>query len=101
MFNQLKIMVDRIDVENSWPGIWGAEDRNWYDGIAYYYDINTWQRYSRCGYPIEQDEMCKYGKIYKVERVIDWPGELDYHYKILSERPDTNENDKGWMLQVS
>lgn len=81
-------MLEKIDIENSWPEIRGIEDWNWYDGIAYYENKNTKQRYSRAGYPIANDEMCKYGKIYKVECIQDWPGRFDYHWKILSERLD-------------
>ena len=39
--------MERIDIENSGPEIRGIEDWNWYDGIAYYENINTKQRYSR------------------------------------------------------
>lgn len=67
--------------------IW-VEDWNWYDWVAYYLDESTWQRYSRNWYPISGDEMCKYGKIYKVKEVITWEWRFDYHYEILSERPD-------------
>lgn len=85
--------MKKIDIENSWPDIWGMEDWNWYDWIAYYYNINTKQRYSRNGYPIADDEMCKYGNIYKVEHIVDGPGRFDYHYKILSVRPDGDGED--------
>ncbi len=34
-------MPEKIDIENSGPEIWGIEDWNWYDGIAYYKNINT------------------------------------------------------------
>lgn len=81
-------MVDRIDIENSGPEIWGIEDWNRYDGIAFYENRNTKQRYSRAGYPIANDEMCKYWKIYKVEMVKDWEWDFDYHWKVLSVRPD-------------
>lgn len=80
-----------IDIENSWPEIWWVEEICWYDGIAYYEDKNTWQRYSRAGYPIADDEMCRYWDVCKVEKVQDWPEEYNYHWKILSRRPDTNE----------
>jgi len=80
-----------IDIENSWPEIWWIEDWNWYDWIAYYENKNTWQRYSRRGYPIADDEMCLYGDICKVEMIKDWPGTFDYHWKILSRRPDWDE----------
>lgn len=81
-----------IDIENAWPEIWWVEDRNRYDGIAYYENINTKQRYSRAGYPIENDEMCRYWYICKVEKVIDWPWTFEYHWKILSRRPDWDGN---------
>lgn len=73
----------------------GVEDWLWYDGVAYYLDEKTWQRYSRNGYPIAEDEMCRptvdWWAVYKVETIVDWPGRFDYHYKYLSVRPDTNE----------
>lgn len=67
--------------------IW-VEDWNWYDWIAYYLDEETWQRYSRNWYPIANDEMSKYWKVYKVEEIVDWEWPLDYHYKIIAERLD-------------
>lgn len=67
--------------------IW-IEDWNWYDWIAYYLDEATWQRYSRNWYPIANDEMCKYWKVYKVEEIVDWEWQFDYHYKIIAERLD-------------
>lgn len=67
--------------------IW-IEDWNWYDGVAYYLDESTWQRYSRNWYPIANDEMCKYWKVYKVEEIVDWDWPFDYHYKIIAERLD-------------
>lgn len=81
----------------------GVEDWNRWDFIAYYLDKETWQRYSRWGYPIAEDEMCREWNpwtICKVEMIKDGPGQFEYHWKILSRRPDTNEDDKGWMLQV-
>ena len=80
--------MERIDIENSWPEIWGIEDRNRYDGIAYYENINTKQRYSRAWYPIANDEMCLHWDICKVECIKDGPGTFEYHWKILSRRPD-------------
>ena len=63
-----------------WVEVWGR-----YDWIAYYEDKNTWQRYSKLAHiPIEKDELCKYGKIYKVEQI----GKFDY--KILSSRLDSD-----------
>jgi len=56
----------------------------WYDGVAYYYNINTWQRYSKAGYPIDNDEVCRPWEIFKVE----FYDELWCDYKILSRRPD-------------
>ena len=85
-------MVDRIDIENSWPEIRGIEDWNWYDGIAYYENKNTWQRYSRAGYPIADDEMCLYWDICKVEMIKDGEWQFEYHWKILSRRPDWDGN---------
>ena len=91
MFNQLITMAWKIDIENSWPEIRGIEDRNWYDGIAYYENKETWQRYSRAGYPIANDEMCRYWYICKVEMIKDGPGTFEYHWKILSRRPDWDD----------
>lgn len=66
----------------------GCEDPMWYDGIYCYMD-RKWRRYSvRANIPMTTDEMCKYWHIYKVEKIIDWPGPYEYHYKILSERED-------------
>lgn len=86
--------VEPIDVENCWPEIWWIEDRNWYDWIAFYENRETKQRYSRCWLPIAGDEMCKYGKIYKVKMVKDGPGDYDYHWDILSSRPDERPEEK-------
>lgn len=69
----------------------GVEDWNRWDFIAYYLDEKTWQKYSRNGYPIANDEMCREWNpwtICKVEQVIDGPWQFEYHWKILSERPD-------------
>lgn len=67
----------------------------WYDWIAYYENTETKQRYSRNGYEIGNDELCKptvdWWVVCKVEQVIDWLGRFDYHYKILSTRPDNDE----------
>lgn len=73
-------------------GVIGVEDWNRYDGIAYYYDQANNQRYSKKGYPIANDEMCLYGDVCKVECVRDWEGQFEYHWKILSRRPDTDGN---------
>lgn len=70
----------------------GVEDWNWYDGIAYYIDKKTWQKYSRHWYPIAGDELCKWWKIFKVKRIVYWKGTRDYKYEILSERPDEDDN---------
>lgn len=67
--------------------ITGFEDRARYDWVAYRED-KDWNRYSRNGNPIEKDEMCKYGKIYKVEMDKYGPWQFDYRWKILSERDD-------------
>lgn len=69
----------------------GVEDWQRYDGVAYYLDEETGQRYSRLWNPIANDEMCKPWMIYKVECIKDWDREIDYHWKILSSRLDTNE----------
>lgn len=54
----------------------------WYDWIAYWKDEN-WKRLSRVAMkPIDDDELCRYGKIYKVEQI----GEYDY--KVISQRED-------------
>lgn len=90
MFNQLRTMAKLPE----WDHIWIIEDPIWYDGFFCYQDMNTWQRYSKVAHlPLEKDEMCKYGKIYKVEQVRTWPGTFDYYYKILSERPDEDEEE--------
>lgn len=72
----------------------GIEDRNRYDGVAYWED-KEWNRYSRNGNPIKKNELSKYGKIYEVEQIIDGPWQFEYHYKILSVRPDTDESEEG------
>lgn len=72
-------------------GVIGVEDRNWYDGIAYYYDQANNQRYSRNGYPIANDEMCKDGEVFKVEVIKTGDGAFDYKFKILSRRPDEDD----------
>ena len=94
--------MEKIDINNCWPEIWWIEEIYWYDGIAYYENKNTWQRYSKVAHiPLEKDEMCKHGKIYKVEQVKTWPRKYDYYYKILSERPDEDENDQWGEPTVS
>lgn len=73
----------------------GVEDWNRWDFIAYYLDKETWQRYSRWGYPIAEDEMCREWNpwiICKVECIQDGPGTFEYHWKILSVREDWD----GW-----
>lgn len=78
---------ERIDIENSWDNIIWVEIPGRYDWIAYYLNQETWQRYSRKGYPIENDEVCRYGNIYKVEFLDErWT-----EYKILSSRLDWDE----------
>jgi len=52
----MKIQDDRLIVEIPWR----------YDWIAYYED-KDWNRYSRNWNPIEKDEVCRYGWIYKVK----------------------------------
>ena len=71
--------------------IW-IEDPIWYDGI-YCYQAPDGTKYSkRAHIPIEEDEMCKYWNIYKVELVKHSDEPFDYDYKILSKRPDVNVN---------
>lgn len=75
-------------------GVIGVEDYNWYDGIAYYFYQPENQRYSRNGYPIANDEMClpgNPGEVCKVQWVKDGEWAFNYHWDILSRRPDTNE----------
>lgn len=67
--------------------IW-VEVYNWYDWIAYYLDEKTWQRYSRNWFPIDDDEICKYWYVYKVECIKDWPEEYNYHFRVISRRED-------------
>lgn len=69
-------------------GVIWVEDYNRYDGIAYYLDEETWQRYSRNGYPIANDEMCKYGEVFKVKIIKTWEWTWDYKFEILSSRED-------------
>ena len=71
------------------PKWWiGIEDPCWYDGICCWQD-EEWNSYSRVALiPLKENEMCKYGKIYEVEQIIDWPWTYNYHYKILSSRED-------------
>lgn len=72
--------------------IWGIEYRWWYDWVACWEDRNTWKRYSvRAHIPIDDDELCRYGNIYKVEH--DWDDPFNFDYKILSERPDEDGNE--------
>lgn len=79
--------MEKIDVYNTWDNIIGVEIPGRYDWIAYRLDQDTWQRYSRAGYPIANDEVCRRGNIYKVE----FYDERWIKYKILSRRPDTDE----------
>lgn len=74
--------------ENNKDLIW-VEDPLWYDWVCYYLDEKTKKRYSTRSYiEIDEDELCKYWKIYKVEQIKDWDEIFDYHYKIISERED-------------
>jgi len=67
-----KIPQDRVWVELYW----------WYDWISHRQDKEG-NRYSRFALlPLEDNELCKHGKIYKVEKI--W----EYTYNILSERDD-------------
>ncbi len=89
-------------------GVWWIEVRWWYDWIAYYEDKNTWERFSKYAHiPIANDELCKYGKIYKVRH--SWE-EYDYNFIIVSERDDkdpenpsnteqSTEPEWGWTMQ--
>lgn len=71
-----KVAIDMSMKEEIWVEVLG-----WYDWIAFYLDKG--KKYSRVAHiPLEDDELCKYGKIYKVEQV--W----DYDFKIISERED-------------
>lgn len=83
-------IIDNYKMSTS--NLTGIEDRNRYDWIAYYED-EEWNRYSRNYHPIEKDEMCKWGNIYKVEEVRDGDGRFDYHWKILSVRKDLPVNE--------
>lgn len=87
--------MKKIDINNCWPEIWWIEEILWYDGIAYYENKDTWQHYSRAGYPIASDEICKYGRIYKVKLIRDGDGPFDYHYEVLSSRPDIDESEES------
>ena len=54
----------------------------WYDWIAYRVD-DQWKRLSRVAKkPIDNDELCRYGKICKVEQI------GKYDYKVISQRDD-------------
>lgn len=67
----------------------GVEIPGWYDWITYYTDCN-WNRYAtdKNYTPIWKDEVCRYGKVYKVKFYDDWW----IKYKILSVR---NLNEKS------
>ena len=83
-----------------WDNIRWVEVLWWYDWIAYYEDKNTWQRYSKYAHkPIEKNELCRYGYIYKVEH--NREDEHDFDFKILSKRPDVDEDDERWMPTLS
>lgn len=69
-----------------WDWLW-IENPIWYDGIACYQD-KEWNRYSRNGNPIDKDELCKFGKIYKVKQIVHSDERFDYDYEIISVRPD-------------
>jgi len=69
-----------------WIEVWWR-----YDWIAYYEDKNTWERFSKYAHiPIANDELCKYGKIYKVRH--SWE-QYDFNFIIVSERPDEDPSD--------
>lgn len=71
----------------------GLEDPIRYDWVFCYEDKDTWKRYStRAHIPIDIDEMCRYWDIYKVKLVEDGSWQFDYHYQILSSRPDKDEH---------
>lgn len=88
-------MAELPEWDIRWVEVWGR-----YDWIAYYEDKKTWQRYSKYAHiPIEKDELCRYGYIYKVEH--NWEDEHDFTFKILSVREDKDENDTERMPAVS
>lgn len=76
--------MDKIDLT-------AIEDPMRYDWVALYID-SEWNRYSRNLNPIEKDELCRYWYIYKVKHVKDWEWTFNYHYEIISRRPDINLN---------
>ena len=60
----------------------GIEVRGRYDWISHRQD-KEWKNYSRVSHkPLAEDELCRYGKIYKVEAIDD------YTFRTLSERDD-------------
>ena len=71
-----KVAIDMSMKEEIWVEVpW------WYDWIAFFLDKG--KKYSRVAHlPLEDDELCKYWRIYKVKPI----GE--YYFKILSERED-------------
>lgn len=86
-------------------GVWWIEVWWWYDWIAYYEDKNTWERFSKYAHiPIANDELCKYGKIYKVRH--SWE-QYDFNFIIVSERDDADpldtkqseEPEWSWTMQ--
>ena len=76
------LLIDKFnEMSKDWIGV----EIPWrYDGIAYYLNEKTWQRYSKKGFPIGNDEVCRYWEICKVE----FYDERGCNYKILSRRPD-------------
>lgn len=74
---------------------YGIEDPMWYDGICCRRDTKG-NFYSKLAHiPIASDEICKYGRIYKVKLIRDGDGPFDYHYEVLSSRPDIDESEEG------
>lgn len=60
-----------------------VEIPGWYDWVAYYVDSN-WNRYAtdKNYTPIWKDEVCRYGKVYRVKFLDD----RGIKYKVLSVR---------------
>ena len=74
--------MDQLDLPE-WV-IW-VEIPWWYDGIAYREERNTMRRFSRVAHiEIGPDEVCRYGKIYKVK----FKDVYGYEYDIIAERDD-------------
>lgn len=84
------MMIEEIYARMPKGVVWIEDPMRW-DFIAYFLDESNWQKYSRNGYPIWKDEMCREwmpGTICKVKLIRDGKGPFDYHYEVLSSRPD-------------